>query len=199
MRRISAGSRNYLWVTASYLALACHATGMLDSLRAYGPVGLVPLAWTFTTAAHLGYVGDHPVFVAHVVMVVVLTAFAALSWDEMETGVLRTWRAVIVAGIPVTLLGLASFFVATAVAPLRTAAVVGWMLLPAYGLFETGGAVDSSQAPGVYTAGAALSAAGAVLYLAGVAAPENAVVVAVIGLTLVNVGQSAGIVNAARH
>lgn len=172
---------------------------MLDSLRAYGPVVLVPLAWTFITAAHLDYVGNHPVFVAHVVMVVVLAGFAALSWRDMTEGVLRTWRGVIVAGIPVTLLGLASFVVTTAVAPLRTAAVVGWMLLPAYGLYETGMAVDSPQTPIVYVAGAALSGAGTVIYLAAVAAPEEAVPVAVIGLTMVNVAQSASIVNAARH
>lgn len=186
-------------MTANYLAFPCDALRMLDSLRAYGPVVLVPLAWTFTTAAHLGSVADHSVFVAHVVMVVVLAGFAALSWGEMTEGVLRTWRAVIVAGIPVTLLGLASFFVNTAVGPLRTAAVVGWMVLPAYGLYETAMAVDAARTPGVYVAGAALSAAGAVVYLAAVAAPERAVPVAVAGLTLVNVGQTAGIVNAARH
>jgi uncharacterized membrane protein len=186
-------------VTASYLTLDHDSWRMLDSLRAYGPVALVPLAWTFITGAHLGYVGDHSVFVAHVVMVVVLAGFAVLSWRDMTDGALRTWRAIIVAGIPVTLLGLASFFVRTAVAPLRTAAVVGWMLLPAYGLYETATAVDSSQAPGVYVAGAGLSGAGTVVYLAAVAAPEEAVPVAVIGLTLVNVGQSASIVNAARH
>jgi hypothetical protein len=172
---------------------------MLDSLREYGPVLLVPLAWTFVTAAHLDYVGTHPVFVAHVVMLVVLAAFAALSWPEMTEGVLRTWRTVIVAGIPVTALGLVSFFVGTAVDPLRTAAVVGWMLLPAWGLSETASAVPSDHAPGVYLAGAALSGAGTVVYLASVAAPEDAAVVAAIALTMVNAGQTASIVNAARN
>jgi hypothetical protein len=172
---------------------------MLDSLRAYGPVVLVPLAWTFVTAAHLGVVGTHPVFVAHVVMVAVLAGFAALSWDEMSDGLLRRWRTVVVAGIPVTLLGLASFFVSSGVDALRTAAVVGWMLLPAYGLSETASSVPREHAPGVYLAATALSGAGAVVYLASVAAPEDAAVVAAIALTMVNLGQSASIANAARH
>jgi len=173
---------------------------MLDSLREYGPVALVPLAWTFVTAAHLGYVGAQPVLVAHVVMVALLAAFAALSWADMREGLLRTWRTVIVAGIPVTLLGVASFLVAEPwVDPLRTATVVGWILLPVYGLYASAQAVPGAQTPGVYLAGTALSAAGAVIYLVSVAAPEEATLVAVVALTMVNVSQTASVANAARH
>lgn len=75
---------------------------MFRRFRENGPVVLVPLAWTFATAAHAGYLAEHTVLVAHVVMDVILVAFAALSWGDMRTGVLRTWKLVLLVGLAFT-------------------------------------------------------------------------------------------------
>jgi len=173
---------------------------VLYRLRADAPAGLVPLAWAFVTAAHLGIVADRTLFVAHLVMDGLLVAFVALSWSDMTRGVLLAWRRVILAGIPVTLAGTAGLAL-----PLSTAflwvAVVGWMLLPAAGLVYTGLAVDGGAAVTVNLGGAALSLLGAVAYALGGlwgSAPFLAGVVhpAVPGLVLAGVGQTVGIVDA---
>ncbi|MBX0295341.1 hypothetical protein [Haloarcula nitratireducens] len=166
---------------------------MLRRLRENGPVVLVPLAWTFATAAHLGLLAARTVLIAHVVMATILAAFAALSWREMADGVLLVWRRVLVVGLPITLAGIAGLL--GDVEALLTATVVGWMVVPAVGLAYTGRRVD--RTPWAYTGGAAASAAGVVVYLAGIALP--AWVLVLVGLTLTNVGQTAGIVAAVRN
>lgn len=165
---------------------------MLRRLRENGPVVLVPAAWTVVTAAHLDLVGTHPLFVAHVVMDVVLVAFAALSWDDMRAGVLRVWRNVLLVGLALTLSGTAGFLVDAGADPLFAVAVVGWMVVPAAGLWYTGREVPADEAPRAYTAGAALSALGAVAYVAALVVPAAAAGTAV-GLGLVGVGQTLGI------
>ncbi|WP_135305300.1 hypothetical protein [Haloarcula amylovorans] len=160
---------------------------MLRRLRENGPVVLVPLAWTFATAAHLGLLAARTVLIAHAVMATIIAAFTVLSWREMTDGVLLVWRRVLVVGLPITLAGVAGLL--GDIEPLLTATVV-----PAVGLAYTGRHVD--RTPWAYTGGAAASAAGVVVYLAGVALPVSALVLA--GLTLTNVGQTAGIVAAVR-
>lgn len=162
---------------------------MLRRLRENGPALLVPLAWTFVTAAHLDLVGPHPLFVAHVVMCVLLFGFALLSWSEMRTGVLLAWRRVIVAGFGLTALGTVGL-VAT-VEALLWVTVVGWMLLPAAGFVYTARRVE--RRPRAYGAGAVLSVLGAAAY---VLAPVVGDAGLLLGLALVNVGQTAGIVAA---
>lgn len=158
----------------------------------------MPAAWTLVTLAHLGVVADRPVLIAHLVMDVVLVAFVALSWRDMAEGVLRTWRTVILLGIPVTLAGTVSFLIDPATAVLQTVAVVGWMALPAWGLLVTGRESPPAGRPRVYTAGASLSAVGAAVYLAG-SALGGARAAWVAGLVLVGVGQTAGILLAVRQ
>jgi len=167
-------------------------------VRETAPAGLVPLAWAFAIAAHRGVVGERPVLIAHAVMVVLLVAFVVFSWGDMREGVLRAWRLVILAGIPVTLAGVAGALASPpAAAPLLAASVVGWALLPAPALWYTGG-----ESPGtartVNRVAAALSLAGVAVYLAALAvgtAPSASPRVA--GLALVGVGQTVGIVDAA--
>lgn len=174
---------------------------MLDRVREYGPVGLVPLAWGFTAAAHLGYVGEHPLFVAHVVMVVLLASFAALSWTEMSEGALRAWRTVVTAGVGVTALGLLSFRVSARPAgALRAGAVVGWMLLPAWGLTDTARRTPGLGFARVYLGAAMASVAGATLAVFGLASwvPAAGWVV-LAGIAVTGVGQTASIVAAARQ
>jgi len=176
---------------------------MLERAREYGPVGLVPLAWTFAAAAHLGYVGERPLFVGHAVMAVLLAAFAALSWTEMADGALRAWRTVVALGVGVTALGLASFGVpAEPAGVLRAAAVVGWMLLPAWGLADTARRTPEPAFARVYRGAAAASVAGAALAVAGLAAPRSlpaAGRVVLAGIAVTGVGQTASIVAAARQ
>ncbi|MBX0322943.1 hypothetical protein EGH21_07875 [Halomicroarcula sp. F13] len=165
---------------------------MFRRLRENGPVVLVPLAWTFATAAHLDLLALRTVLVAHLVMDTVIAVFAVLSWREMTDGVLLAWRRVLLVGLVVTLAGTAGLLTDPPLEPVLTATVVGWMLVPAAGLVYTGLHVD--RHPRAYTVGAALSVGGAVAYTVGVLAPLSAFVLA--GLTLTNVGQTAGIVAA---
>ncbi|MEF8840495.1 MAG: hypothetical protein V5A62_02560 [Haloarculaceae archaeon] len=167
---------------------------MLRRLRENGPVLLVPLAWTFATAAHLGLLATRPVLIGHLVMDVVLVAFAALSWTEMRRGVLLAWKVVLLVGLGFTLLGTATLFASPDASALLRLTVLGWMLVPAAGLAYTGRHVAAARAPWVYTGGAGLSVVGAAAYL--VAPALGTPPLAVTGLVLVGGGQTAGIVNA---
>lgn len=165
---------------------------MFRRLRETGPAFLIPAAWGVVTATHLDLVTRRPVLVMHGVMCVLLVAFAAASWQEMEAGVLRTWRRVILAGTPFALAGLAGFVVSTGSTALFAAAISGWMLLPAAGFVST--ARQVSAGTGIYRAGAALCVLGAVLYALGVATGPSAL--SIVGLGSVAIGQTAGILDA---
>lgn len=155
---------------------------MFRRLRETAPAGLVPLAWAVVAGAHVGAVSTHALFVAHVVMSVLLAAFAVTGWAEMDAGVLRTWRTVIALGFGATALGVGGFLLAAD--PLLAVALYAWMALPAAGLAVTARAVDG---PGVaYAAGAAACVAGLLSY-----APSP-----LAGLALVGLGQTAGILDA---
>ena len=168
---------------------------MLRRLRENGPVLLVPAAWTLATLGHAGLVETRTVFIAHLVMDVVLIAFAGLSWSDMAEGTLRVWRTVLVAGLGVTLVGTVGFLLTPPNSTLLAVAVVGWMLLPAAGLWLTGRDVPAGEAPRVYTAGAVLSLLGAVVYLPAFLGFLS-IEAFLLALTLTNVGQTAGIANA---
>ncbi|WP_277543392.1 hypothetical protein [Haloarcula laminariae] len=165
---------------------------MLRRLRENGPVVLVPLAWTFATAAHLDLLARRTVLIAHLVMVAIIAAFTVLSWREMTAGVLLVWRRVLVAGLALTLVGTGALLAEPPVGPLLSVTVVGWMLVPAAGLVATGRRID--RRPRAYTGGGALSAAGAAIYVGGVVGTVPGLVLA--GLTVTTVGQTAGIVAA---
>jgi hypothetical protein len=158
-------------------------------LRANGPVVLVPLAWAFVTAAHVDLVARRTLLIVHVVMATLLLAFAALSWADMRTGALRVWWRLVVAGFVLTVAGAVGLVLSAE--RLLWTAVVGWMLLPAAGLWDTGrrGATPARA----YLAGGALSGLGAAAYVLGAVAGEVATLA---GLLLVGGGQTLGIVAA---
>jgi len=160
-------------------------------LRENGPGLLVPLAWTFVTAAHVGRVAGRTLLIAHVVMATVLVAFTAASWRDMADGVLRVWRGVMVLGIPVTLAGLAGLALDPGVPALQAVAVYGWMLLPGGALAHTAGEVEAGA--WLYYAGAAGCVVGAALYAAAAVAGTPTTVA---GLVVVGLGQTAGIFDA---
>ena len=188
-----------------------HETATLGRrLRENGPGALVPLAWSFAVAAHLGLLADRTVLIAHLVMDSILASFAAASWSEMTEGVLRAWKLVLLVGLGVTLLGTAALLgrsedtSAEVTASTGTKSgnegalaltVVAWMLVPAAGLAYTGLRVEESEAPRIYLAGTVLSVLGSLAY-ASAPSDSPASLRKLLGLTLANVGQTAGIVNA---
>lgn len=165
---------------------------MFRRVRETGPALLIPSAWGLVAAAHLGVVTTHPVFVMHAVMSVLLVAFAAASWGEMTSGVLRAWRAVIVAGTPFAVAGLAGFALSNPPTALFALALGGWMLLPAAGFGYT--ARDLSAGAWVYAAAAAGCPIGAGLYAYGAVTGSGTMQGA--GIAVVGVAQTAGIVDA---
>jgi len=89
----------------------------------------------------------------------------------------------------VTLGGTVGLLASPPLTALLSLTIVGWMLVPAAGLAYTGRNVD--RHPRVYTAGAALSGLGVASYTLGLGV--GVAVLPVAGLTLANVGQTAGI------
>ncbi len=165
---------------------------MFRRLRETGPAFLIPAAWGVVTASHLDLVTRQPVFVMHGVMCLLLVAFVAASWGEMEAGVLRTWRRVILVGTPFAIVGLAGFVVSTGSTALFAAALSGWILVPAGGFVSTARQVAAGA--WIYLTGAALCLLGAALYVFGAAYGPSTVSIA--GLVSVAIGQTAGILDA---
>jgi len=166
---------------------------MLRQAREYGPAALVPLAWGFVTAAHLGAVADETLFVAHVVMTVLLAVFAVTGRRDMREGTLRVWWSIVAVGFVVTLLGTVGFRVGAGGAALQAVALFAWMLLPAVGFVDT--ARRGADRAWLYYGAALGSLLGAGLYAVGLLVAVPALLVA--GLALVGVAQTAGIVDAA--
>ncbi|MFO7834779.1 MAG: hypothetical protein R6V31_12230 [Halohasta sp.] len=161
---------------------------MLRQLRESGPGLLVPLAWLFVAAAQIDLVTTRSIFIAHLVMAAFITFFLATGWADMSTGALAGWRAVMVVGLAVTLAGVAGFvFESTA---LLTTSLVGWMLLPAVGLADTGRRLD--EAAGVYYGSAAVGGLGGAVFVLSLTGVGSGLV----GLALVGIGQTVGIVDA---
>jgi hypothetical protein len=149
-----------------------------------GPVALVPAAWTVAGATETGLLGTRSLLIAHGVMAVLIAVFATLGWGDMSEGVLRVWRGILVAGLPVTVSGFVGLY--TVAEPLTALALYGWFLLPAVGFVYTALEVD---APSPYALGAILSVVGALAYAVPVVPP-------VAGIALVGIGQTVGIADA---
>lgn len=160
---------------------------MIHTIRETGPALLVPAAWGTVVLTVAGVVTTHALFVAHVVMSVLLVAFVASAWTEMDVGALRAWRRVILAGIPVTLAGVVGLVLNAA--PLLAVALYGWALLPAAGFLDTRSRVDAGA--WIYVVGAACCFVGT----AG-AALATTTTGTVAGLALVGLGQTVGILDA---
>jgi hypothetical protein len=170
-------------------------TAVFRRLRANGPAVLVPAAWAVVIGAHVDLVATRTLLVAHLVMTVLLVAFAALSYGDMREGVLSVWWLVVAAGVPVTAAGLLGLVVPVLGQVFLPLAVGGWMLLPAVGLLETAREMTDGGPRSVYLAAGGLCVAGVAVYFGGLfgAGGQRALVA---GLVLVGVGQTAGIVDA---
>lgn len=163
---------------------------MLARVRDAGPSVLVPLAWLVVAGAHRGLVSETALLIAHLVMAGFIAMFALTGWSEMATGALRAWRAVLVVGLGVTIAGIVGFTITSQA--LLGLSIVGWMLLPALGLVYTGRLFSSASAR--YYASGALSAVGAAVYVASVVGSNDTLTL--VGIALVALGQSAGILDA---
>ncbi len=164
---------------------------MLARIRETGPVFLVPLAWLVVTGAHLDLVSDRAIFIAHLVMAAFIAGFVVTGWSAMDTGALAGWRAVMVVGLGITLTGIGGFL--GDAEPALVVSLVGWMLLPAAGLFYT--ARELTVARSRYAGAGLASVLGAGCYcvwLSGASEP-----IALVGFALVGLGQTIGIVDAA--
>jgi hypothetical protein len=168
---------------------------LVGAVRRYGPVGLVPLAWSFTAAAvFTPLVTERTLTIALGVMSVIFAVFAPQR--EMGEGLLRIWRYVLVAGLAVTLVGLADLLV-TPADPLLWVTLYGWMVVPTVGLAWTG--LAGAPAPRLYLLFAAVSAVGVALFAlaSGPAATGTGTPTAWAGLVALAAGHTAGVALAA--
>jgi hypothetical protein len=156
------------------------------------PALLVPAAWTATGAVHADVMSEDGLFIAHFVMAGFIAVFAVSGWRSMSTGALRTWRTVLVVGLGLTLAGIGGFVTATDT--LQAISIVGWMLLPAAGLADTGRRL--ADGAGLYYAGAAVAVLGGLIYLGAVGAVDGGLPLELIGIATVGIGQTAGILEA---
>jgi hypothetical protein len=167
----------------------------VGALRRYGPVGLVPLAWSFTAAAvFTPLVTERTLTIALGVMSVIFAVFAPQR--EMGEGLLRIWRAVLVAGLAVTLVGLGDLLL-TPADPLLWVTLYGWMVIPTAGLAWTG--LAGAPAPRLYLSFAAVSAAGLLLFALAGGPPATPALTpgAGAGLVVLAAGHTAGVALAA--
>jgi len=161
------------------------------------PAGLVPAAWLVTAGAHRGAVSERTLLTALVVMDVLLVAFVVAGAAEMTGPVLRIWRLVLLAGLPVTLAGTVGLWLSPPSEALLGVSLYGWILLPGAAYLRTGTLVVEAPFRQVYLLAGALSLAGATVYAAATVSGGAAPGLLVAGLAGVGVGQSAGLVAAA--
>jgi len=168
---------------------------MLRQVRETAPGLLVPLAWVFVAGAQQGLVSGRSIFIAHLVMAVFIGFFLVTGWADMSSGALAGWRAVMGVGFVVTVAGIGGFLVSpgtsTATA-LWAVSLFGWMLLPAVGLAYTGRLLDSAAR--IYYGSALLSGLGLLVAVGWILSGNDAV--GLVGLALVGIGQTVGIVDA---
>ena len=167
---------------------------MFGTLRRFGPVALIPAAWLAAGASVVGLLGPQGMLIAHLVMVGFIGFFLVTGWDRMDDGALRAWRAVLVVGMGLTLVGIAGFVGPIAGPVPLGVSLVGWMVVPAAGLGYT--ARELPAAAPIYAGGAAAALLGAALF-AWTASTGQPVVWPSIGA--VAAGHTAGIVDAARR
>jgi hypothetical protein len=113
----------------------------------------------------------------------------------MATGALRAWRLVLVVGLGLTLAGIAGFLDAPGETALLAVSLVGWMVLPALGLFYTGQQLPDARP--LYWGGGVLSLLGAALFVTTLGPVGESV--ALVAYLLVALGQTAGILDAANR
>ncbi len=100
-------------------------------IREYAPIGLIPAAWavTFWTVVYPGletYWIEH----MHYFITGFLGLFILISWNEMSSGALKTWRNIILLGIFATGAGALSFNLEFYPHVLASISVFYWLAAP---------------------------------------------------------------------
>lgn len=170
----------------------------MGTITDVAPAWLVPAAWGVTVGAHVTtLVADRTLLIALVVMDLLLVAFLLAAAGEMTGPVLSAWRLVLAGGLAVTLAGTAGLALEPTRPALLAVALYGWMVLPGLAYVRTGSAVVATPAQYVYVVAAGCSLTGAVVYAVGHLGGIQPSATTVVGLVVVGIGQTAGIVTAA--
>ena len=169
---------------------------MIQKLLKYGPVVLVPAAWTATAAAHFYTVfGAYELMIAHAVMVVLMTVFLAAGWAHLDQKVLRIWRNLILLGIPAILSGLIGLSVLSSLEVLKAASILYWMISPGVALVLTGRQADIFGRAYILTG--ISSVLGAIFYIMQFFTPVADLLLVMVSMIAVASGQTFGILLAA--
>lgn len=169
---------------------------MAGVVRKYGPVLLVPLAWTLVTGAHFyDTIGRHELFMAHIFMTLIMFAFVAVSWNEMNEEVLLIWKKVIALGVPATFAGALGLTIFLQNEPLQLVSIFYWMVSPGIGLYVTGRATDLFSRP--YRLTGFASVIGALIYSIQFFTQVPALLLVMYSMLMVGSAQTLGILLAA--
>lgn len=169
--------------------MALKVAAVLRTLRESGPGLLVPAAWFVVAAAHRGFVAERSLLIAHLVMVAFIIFFLTTGWEEMNDRALAGWRVVMVVGVAITLCGIVGFLLAPVETPLLAVSLLGWMVIPAFGLLYTG--VVLPEGTTIYVASGTLSIVGPIVYF--LAFLSGIDLLAVGGIGVAGIGQTLGI------
>jgi len=170
----------------------------MGTLTDVGPAWLVPSAWVVTILAHYtALVSEQVLLIALGVMDVLLLAFLLAAADEMDGPVLGAWRLVLAGGLVVTLAGTAGLWFDPNQPVLTAVGLYGWMVLPGLAYVRTADRVVATPARYVYVAAAGGSLGGGALYAVGHLGGVQPPVTTFLGLVVIGLGQTAGIVTAA--
>lgn len=168
---------------------------MFQAFRKFGPVLMVPAAWTTAIlAVNTEILPSQGLLIAHIIMSVLMTVFLVTGWKQMNEGVLKAWRTVIAIGLPITVLG-AIGLTGIQTQIFTAASLLGWMLLPGLALVYTG-KKDERLGTG-YTVSGLLSLMGLYLFTVSLVYPPGQKLLSLSGLFAVLLGQSTGIFLAA--
>lgn len=169
---------------------------MKDFLLRYGPVILVPAAWTVVAMSHFERLfGTYELLIAHVVMVTLMILFMIAGWKQMESNVLRIWRNLILIGIPATVSGVLGLSVLQNIEFLNFLSIFYWMVSPGIALILTGR--FESVFDRTYRLAGALSVLGAVFYILPYFTGVNRLSMVMVSIVAVGTGQTLGIILAA--
>lgn len=160
------------------------------------PAGLVPAAWAVAAGADRGLLAERTLLIALLVMDILLVTFFIVGREELTGPVLGVWRRVLVTGVAVSLAGTVGLVLDPNNEFLLGVSLYGWMILPGLAYLRTGRLVPDAPYRPVYIAAGVLSILGALAYAAGGRLPLG-IDRSLVGLGLVGIGQSVGMISAA--
>ena len=135
-------------------------------VKDYLPILLIPAAWvlSFLTIVY-PRISSYWIEHMHYFMLIFLTVFAILGWRRLsEEEVISTWRNIIVAGIPFTVIGTAAFLMPQYSSILGGTAIAYWIAAPGIGFYLTADSMEGGQ---IYRKLAIASLISAVIFVTG--------------------------------